>query len=212
MRRRATMSLRIRRARPSDFPAAMKVIEPDRALFPSTLWRALPALLVELLESDRVLLCVIEETEPPDVRFLGANTFLNPAMRDEILEHPTETVAAATLMLQRERGTALLNRRDVAAANRRGDLCLLNLFGTIEHLTAGGASVNDAVAKATTAWTFFHSGFRFREILVETSDARQVEIFKQLAARFLRERRGASGRPTWLFRRRTSLNPRIYIR
>ncbi len=193
------MSLRIRRARPADFPAAMRVLEPDRPLLPDVLWKTLPKLLVDLLQSDLVTLCVIEETEPLEVRFLGASAFLNPAFLDRMTGHPTESVLSVALRLHIRHGTAFLNRRQVADANPRGDLILLNFFGTITGLLQGGASLHEAALKSTTTWTLFHSGYGFREIFAESSEPLQAELLGKASMRCVRHRPGENAQPTWLF-------------
>lgn len=194
------MSLRIRRARPADFPAVMRLLESDRSLLPDVLWQTLPKLLIQLMQSDLVMLCVIEETEPLEVRFLGATAFLNPALRDCITGHPTESALSMALRLQIRHGSAFLNRRQVADANRRGELILLNFFGTIGGLLESGVALHEAALKSTTAWTFFHSGYGFAEVLAESSDPLQAELLATARMRIVRRRPGHDGRPTWLFR------------
>jgi hypothetical protein len=191
---REAMSLRIRRAKPSDFPGAMRLIEPDRALFPEVEWRRLPALLSDLLDRDRLIACVVEETDGRDLRFLAASGFLNPQVREAVLANSSASATARLFVHQRRFGNALLNRRQVAEANRRGGLSLVNMFGTVRHLVAGGASLPDAAGRAMTAWTFFHWGFDLREIILETADELQASFFSELGARSLRASAGR-GRP-----------------
>jgi hypothetical protein len=194
------MSLRIRRARRSDFPDALRLIEPDRALFTSTQWRALQPLLVGLIEDDRGLLCVVEETDPPGLRFLGGSAFLSPASYDELFAHSSDSILAGALMRQRDKANAFLNRRQIAEHNGRCELILLTFFGAIDPFVGIGASVHEAVSKATTAWTFFHSGYCLREIVLETASETQTRLFEQLSAQLVRCRPTVSGKPTWVYR------------
>jgi hypothetical protein len=194
------MSVRIRRARPTDLPKARSLLEAERPLIPDDLWRCLPRLLVDFLVTERLRLFVIEETDPPALRFLGGSAFLNPLLYERIVRHPTESVVATSLCLQYHGGQALLNRREVAEANRRGDLILLNFFGTLGGLINGSATLHDAALRSTTAWTFFHAGFNYREILTESADAVQARLYAQAPMPLARHRLSLSGQPTWLFR------------
>jgi hypothetical protein len=193
------MGLRIRRARLADLRSVAPLVTADRPLFSSALWQRLPSVLGELLEADRILLCVVEETEPPALRFVGGSAFLNPDLRDQFVKHPTESIVEAALAAQVSRGNGFLNRRQVAEANARRDLVLLNFFGTIDYMVAQGYSAHEAGSKATTSWTFFHQGFGFREILLETANPAQAALFQQLYARCLREHRSPSGHPIWQY-------------
>ena len=193
------MSLRIRRARTADLRTVGPLIASDRPLFSSALWRRLPSVLGELLEADRILLCVVEETQPPALRFVGGSAFLNPALRDGFVKHPTKSIVEAALAAQASHGNGFLNRRQVAEANALRDLVLLNFFGTIDYMVAQGYSAHEAGSKATTSWTFFHQGFGFREILLETASPVQAALFQQLSARRLREHRSPSGHPIWQY-------------
>jgi hypothetical protein len=193
------MSLRIRRARPTDVLRAGPLIEPDRPLFSAAMWRRLPSLLVELLETGRILLCVVEETDPQDLRFIGGSVFLNPALRDRFVDDPIDCTLEAALHYHAAGGTSCLNRRQIAEENSCRNLILLNFFGTIDYMVARGASAHEAGSKATSAWTFFHQGFGFREILLETATAAQAALFRHLSARCLREHLSPSGQPTWQF-------------
>ncbi len=193
------MSLRIRRARASDFPSAMRVLETDRPLIAPSLWQILPRLLVDLALDERISLCAVEETDPPTLRLLGVSAFLNPVSLDAIVGNPAESTVSIALRLQIQRGTAFLNRRQVAEANRRGELILLNFFGALTELLNAGFALHQAAMHASTTWTFFHSGFAFREIYTETADRNVANLLDGTGMRKLRERSASTGEPTWLY-------------
>jgi len=193
------MSFRIRRARRSDLAAVSQLTDADRPLLSAAEWKRLPSFLVDGLESGRIQLCVVEDFRSGKVRFLGGSAFLQDGVRDDILAQPTRSALSLVLERQQTRGTALLNRRQIAESNRRGALTLLNFFGTTHGLVADGASLNAGASIATETWTFFHAGFSFREILIETADRTQAEILRSIPAQVLRHRADPSGRPAWLF-------------
>jgi hypothetical protein len=193
------MSLRIRRARASDFPGVLNLVESERPLFGDALWKDLSPLLADLLRRERVMLCVVEDADRGEVRFLGGSGFLAADVRAEVVEHPQQPALSRAFGLQRTRGDTFLNRRQIAEANRRGDLTLLNFFGTTHGLVRAGESLHGAASMATLAWTFFHAGFSFREIFVETADATQADVVRSIPARLVRHRPAPSGQATWLF-------------
>src|SRR5215216_6542801 len=98
------MSLRIRRARTTDFPHALTLADPDRPLFSESLWRRLPWLLIDLIQRDRILLCVVEETHPPEIRFLGASAFLNPEVREQVVHCYDKSALSVAFTRPRDRG------------------------------------------------------------------------------------------------------------
>jgi hypothetical protein len=156
--------------------------------------------LCDLARDERIALCAIEDTARSSLRLLGASAFINPAVLPTILEHPTESAVATALRLQVRDGNAFLNRRQVAESNRRCDLVLLNFFGALHELEDAGLELHQAAMQASTTWTFFHSGFGFREIYTESADPRVARLLMGTGMRNLRQRPAQTGEPTWLFR------------
>ena len=192
-------TFRMRRARASDFPAVLRLIESDRALFPADLWPVLPSLFVDLLERERVMFCAVEETTSSGVCFLRGSAFLHPSVRDHLLSHPTASAVSEALRLELDCGGAFLNRRQVAASNRQADLVLLNFLGESRQLANAGNSPRAATSMATSTWNFFHAGFSLREILTETADPVEAGLLSSVPLRLVRQRPSCSGQLTWLF-------------
>ena len=131
------MPVRYRRAKPEEIPHALRLLEPDRPLFSSSTWTALPQLLKDLLERERILLCVIEEPDSHNLRFVGGSGFLTSTFLRAALDHPTENILELAFAAECAQQPVFLNVKQVAAANRSGDLRLLIFFGTTGSLDPG---------------------------------------------------------------------------
>jgi hypothetical protein len=194
------MSFRLRPARPSDFRDAFSLLEPDRPLFSAALWRALPSILADLLAAERIRVCAFENMVTGAVAFLGGSAFLNPRVRDAALHQQASSLMAVLFRVHGEGGYPFLNRRQVAEGNRRGDLCLLNMFGSPHGLVDAGGTMQEAATKATAAWRFFHDGFDLGTILLETANATQAAFFRNMPAELVWQRTSVTGQRMWLFR------------
>lgn len=187
------MPLRYRRATPAEAREAMFLLAPDRRLFSDDTWRALPELLADLVTRERILLCVLEDSETGQLRFMGGSAFLT----EQVLEaaaRSRESVLELALATERQYGRSFLNTRQIALANRRVDLRLLNFFGVPFKLDP-----HLEVGKATEAWNFFHKGFQFRDIWVESADPVQARMMTQIGMRTHRQQTARDGEPFWLF-------------
>jgi hypothetical protein len=172
----------------------MPLLGPDRPLLSPAVWAALPELLEDLLRRERILLCVLEDSDTGCLRFLGGSGFLDRQFLEAALGDPRESVLNRALAAERKSGLAFLNVRQVGDANRRTDLRLLNFFGVPFKLDP-----NLEIGIATEAWNFFHKGFQFAEIWAETADPVQAGLLKQIGMRLHREHTSRTGDPVSLF-------------
>jgi len=172
----------------------MPLLGPDRPLLSPAVWAALPELLEDLLRRERILLCVLEDSDTGCLRFLGGSGFLDRQFLEAALGDPRESVLNRALAAERKSGLAFLNVRQVGDANRRTDLRLLNFFGAPFKLDP-----NLEIGIATEAWNFFHKGFQFAEIWAETADPVQAGLLKQIGMRLHREHTSRTGDPVSLF-------------
>jgi hypothetical protein len=160
------MQLRHRRAKPQDIARAARVLEPERRLFSSRTWQLLPALLEDLLNRGRILLCPLDDVETGEMVGIGGSGFLHPAfLRTALASSGGFTDFVFTS--ETEGRPAFLNRKQVAEANRAGDLRLMNFFGTPQGINVSDPSTLEHLSAFTEAWNFYHRGFALREIWLE---------------------------------------------
>src|SRR5258708_6901138 len=148
------MPLRYRRAKPSEVRGAMPLVEPDRPLLSPAIWGALPELLEDLSRRERILLCVLEDSDTGLLRFLGGSGFLDRQFLERALGDPRQSILDGALATEGKAGRAFLNVGRVGEANRRSDLRLLTFFGVPFKLDS-----NLEIGMVTEAWNFFHKGF-----------------------------------------------------
>ena len=199
LRFKTKMPVRYRRAKPEEIPHVLRLLEPDRPLFSSSTWTALPQLLKDLLERERILLCVIEGQDSHNLRFAGGSGFLTSTFLRAALDHSTENILELAFAAERAQQPAFLNVKQVAAANRSGDLRPLMFFGTTGSLDPGDPKASIEMSLVLEAWNFFHRGFQFREVWAVTASAVQAEILNGTSLRLFRRGTTRSGASTWLF-------------
>jgi hypothetical protein len=192
------MQIRLRRAKPEDISRARKLLEPDRPLFPPDTWASLPNLLEDLLDRERILLCLLEDMDAGRIVFIGGSGFVTPDFLNRAIENAAGLVAPAFNAELRGR-TTFLNHKHVAEANRRGDLCLLNFFGVPPRPDLEDHSALETLGNMTDAWNFFHKGFSLREIWYEALPVMR-EFMLRIGMRPCQERPVADGQIGTLFR------------
>lgn len=178
-----------------------KLLEPDRSLYSPQVWERLPELLEDLRSRDRILLCSCEDSDSDKTVYVGASGFLRPDFLEAAMDRGQGLLDAALLRELAGR-PAFLNHKEVAEANRREDLRLLNFLGvpTWVDLIHPGASailenlVGDPILTGVIeAWTFFHKGFRIREIWLDSAVPLMIQAYLNLGCEVPQERRLADG-------------------
>lgn len=193
------MPLRYRRAKPEDIPRALSLLKPERPLFSDSTWAALPHLIADLLERERIGLWVIEESKSHELRYVGGSGFLNPVFLQTALDRPEETILEQAFAAELEHRPAFLNVKQVAEANRKADLRLLIFYGALGELVPSDPKASVEQGLLLEGWYFFHEGFQLREIWVSTADAVHAELLSGMSFRLVRQRATQAGVPTWLF-------------
>jgi hypothetical protein len=89
------MQIRLRRAKPEDISRARKLLEPDRPLFQPDTWASLPKLLEDLLDRERILLCLLEDMDAGRIVFIGGSGFVTPDFLNQAIENGVGLVAPA---------------------------------------------------------------------------------------------------------------------
>ena len=171
----------------------MPLLEPDRPLFSRETWRVLPELLEDLVARQRILLCVIEDSDAGRLRLVGGSAFLDERFLRDALGRTGESVLERALVSEGRHRAAFLDVRQIASANRRADLSLAPFFGVPFELRP------DELGIATEAFTFFHKGYQLRAIWSESADRGQAELYGQIGLRLHREHTSDDGKPVWLF-------------
>jgi hypothetical protein len=191
------MVIRYRRAGTADIPPILKLIEPDRPLLSVATRAALPCILKKLLEYQRILLCLIEDAPTRRPRFVGGSGFLPTVFIQQALRESGRSWLEAALSSELNHNPVFLNSRQIAGANRRGDLRLLNFFGSTRKLGTDDPRAPFELGAVAEAWSFFHKGFQFEEVWIETADPIQAGLLSGMGIRIVAEevlRNGANSR------------------
>lgn len=192
------MQIRHRRATPADLALCSAAIERDRPLFSARTWNKLPALLEDLLLRERILLCPLLDVESGRMVGMGGSGFLDPEFLQEALATARGFVDFV-LGAELDGVAAFLNRQQVAAANRAGDLRLLNFFGAPEIIDYKDPAGLEILGHFTDTWNFYHKGFALREIYYECTLPLMIETGVRIGMRVHQERTLASGARSKLF-------------
>lgn len=192
------MQIRYRRGKSRDVSRAARLLEPDRPLFCPRAWELLAGVLEDLLRRERILLCLLEDADTGEVVFAGASGFLHPHFLGHTLERGGGILEPA-IIAEFEGQAAFMHWKDVAEANRRDDLRLLNFFGVPEQTDPSDTQSLAQFFNMTDAWNFFHQGFNMREIWYETAHPRMAELMLRLNLRVQQQRTLAGGEIARLF-------------
>jgi hypothetical protein len=195
------MQIRYRRGTPTDIIRNPQLLESERALFPPSVWRILPDLLADLLNRERILLCVLDDIDSGRAVLMGASAFLLPEFLDQALARGEGLLGAA--FLEESRGcAAFLNPKQVRDANRREDLRLLIFFGVPQHGLRPDATLGNMMGdpgslmvldSVMEAWSFFHKGFQFRELWSDRATPLLFHLYLQLGFNIHQERKLGDG-------------------
>jgi hypothetical protein len=189
------MPIRYRRARPEDVSLAWHLVQPDKPLFTSKTWSQLPALWAELVERERILLCAFEDPDSQQIVSIGGFGFVNPGFLQIALAHPAKTVLEQVFAAELEGRPALLNQREVARANRRAELEILN-FSAIPNFDNPNCVLE--ISMVVDAFQFFVRGFQLRGIWQENAVPQAAEALVTMGYQRFREVRTESGRTATL--------------
>lgn len=176
------MQIRYRRGTPRDIYSAVDVLDRDRSLFSRRVWNLLPGALADLIKRDRILICLCEEVDSGHIVFVGGSGFLQECFLKSALEGEGALLEPA-IAAELEGRPAFQNYKQVAEANRRDDLRLLNFFGSPPPVDFGDSNTFANLGQITEAWNFFHKGFSIHEIWCETSNQLLSGLYLRLGLR-----------------------------
>ena len=180
------MPVRYRRATPDDIPCVAPLLSPDRVVFSEQTWAALPGVLAELIRYERMLLCVVENTDTGKLMFAGGSGFVDPGFLREAAGADTPVLEQA--MSAEARSCAVFfDCHRLADANRRSDVHTLSFFGVPPQFGWSADQLAIGLSTFTAAWHFFHYGFRMREIFCECSHQGQAQIIMNAGVSMYRE-------------------------
>jgi hypothetical protein len=192
------VQIRHRRALPQDIGRGPDILEPERILFSPRTWEGLPGLLEDLLARERILLCILDDVDSGQMMAMGASGFLHPDFLEAALPGPGGLIDAA-FTAESEGRPAFLNRKQVAEANRAGELRLLNFFGTPRHAVVNDPSALETLVSLAEAWNFYHRGFALREVWTERATPFMIEAMSRIGLHVYGERTLPNGAPSKLF-------------
>jgi hypothetical protein len=202
------MHIRYRRSKPREILSAGKHLEPDRPLYSPQVWNQLPELLEDLRSRERILICMAEDVDCGEVVFVGASGFLEPQFLQSALDAGNGILDAA-LAGELAGRPAFLNHKQVAEANRREDLRLLNFIGVptwVNFNSMDAPAILESLAGdpvltgVVDAWLFFHKGFRMREIWLDSAVPLMIQVYLRFGYQVRGERQLAVGRSAKLLR------------
>jgi hypothetical protein len=166
------MPIRYRRARPSDVQRAWSVVQSEKGLFSAGIWSQIPALLEDLVQREKITLCVFEDLDQEQVFSMGGFGFLRPEVLRAALRDSTRSVLERAFAAELDLRPAWLNQREIAGANRLGTLEALTFFATPNFDDPNCAL---EIGMIFDAFAFFVKGFHFRAIWQENSTPRATE-------------------------------------
>lgn len=162
------MPFRCRFARNSDFPAVLKLLAQDRALFNAEVWGALPDLLPDLLERQRLNSCVIDDLDSGKPAFFGMTAWTSPAAISTLLERETGGFRNALLRTEMPGPRSLLlSRKQLAAANGSDDLALVHLCGCPDEMDFTAPRGFEVHRLAFSFFMTVHGGYQISEFWQE---------------------------------------------
>src|SRR4051812_28866636 len=129
-----------RRARRADILRSMPLWAQDRVLYEPDVWAALPALLEDLMASNRVSFALMESLPGSTPRLLGGIAFIRP---DYIESNRIglSTLPNAMFRAALRNHNPFLSPKEVAEQNARGELHLLNFFGNMDVIDLSNADL-----------------------------------------------------------------------
>jgi hypothetical protein len=191
------MPIRYRRARPPDVQRAWNLVQSDKGLFSAQTWSRLPKLLADLVEREKITLCVFEDLDAKQFVCMGGYGFIHPAFLVEALRNPTQGVLEQAFAAELELRPAWLNQREVAQANRLGTLEAVSFFATPDF---DDPNCSVLIGMIFDAFPFFLKGFQFRAIWQENVSSRAAEALVHAGYTRYRQVEKKSGDPITLLR------------
>ena len=153
-----------RRAVPSDIARWWPTVRSEWGLFSAPLLRRVPSLIAELVASDRLTMCVFEESETKTPMTIGGFGFLARTFIDQALSVEGKSLLEQAFDAEARSTPAFLGRRQIVVGNRRRDLEMVNFMAAPPK---DGADRVLWVSAVYDAWQFFVKGFQLNGVWQE---------------------------------------------
>jgi hypothetical protein len=182
------MSILYRRALPQDIPTAWPTVRSDWGLFSRALLPYVPAIIADLVVSERLTMCLFEDSRSRTPVLMGGFGFLCR----EFVEH-ARTVEGRSVLEQafdaESQSTAtFLGRRQIAQGNRARDLEMINFMASPPD---DGSDLHHLTSAVYDGWQFFVKGFELNGIWQENASPRHdgtlLSAGYKLARKFVRD-------------------------
>src|SRR5262249_17920475 len=108
------MPIRYRRARPADVRSAWSTVQSEKGLFSPRMWSRLPALLEDLIEREKLTICIFEDLDKKQFFSMGAIGFLHSSFLQTALRDNTHGVLEQAFASELSLRSAFLNSREIA--------------------------------------------------------------------------------------------------
>jgi DNA-binding CsgD family transcriptional regulator len=178
------MSVSYRRALPRDIAPAWPTVRSDWGLFLPALRPHIPAIIADLVSSDRLTICVLEDFRSKTPVLMGGFGFLPRPFIEHAQRVECRSVLEQAFEAEWRSVPTFLGRRHVAQGNRGRDLEMVNFFATPPD---DGAAVSHVVSVVYDAWQFFVKGFELNGIWQENASPRHDATLSSAGYRVARK-------------------------
>jgi hypothetical protein len=160
------MSILYRRALPRDIAPAWRTVRSDWGLFSKTLLPRVPTIIADLVASERLTMCVFEDSRTRIPALMGGFGFL----RREFIEHAKKAEGRSVLEqafhAEAQSTPTFLGRRQIVQGNRARDLEMVNFMASPPD---DGSDLQHLVSAVYDAWQFFVKGFELNGVWQENA-------------------------------------------
>lgn len=182
------MSVLYRRALPKDIARAWPTVRSDWGLFSRALLPRVPAIIADLVASERLTMCVFEDSRSRSPVLLGGFGFLRRDFIDRAQRVEGRSVLEQAFDVESRLTPTFLGRRQTVHGNHARDLEMVNFLSSPPD---EGADLPHLLSAIYDAWQFFVKGFELNGIWQENAspqhEARLVSAGYRLARQFTRD-------------------------
>jgi hypothetical protein len=178
------MSVSYRRALPRDIAPAWPTVRSDWGLFLPALLPRVPMIIADLVTSDRLTMCVIEDVRSKTPVLMGGFGFLPRGFIERAQRVECRSVLEQAFEAEWRSTPTFLGRRQVVQGNRGRDLEMINFFATPPD---DGPALSHLVSVVYDAWQFFVKGFELNGIWQENASPRHDATLSAAGYRLARK-------------------------
>jgi hypothetical protein len=182
------MSILYRRALPRDIAAAWPTVRSDWGLFSRVLLPRVPAIIADLVSSERLTMCLFEDSGSRTPVTMGGFGFLRREFIEQAKQTDGRSVLEQAFDAESRAAPTFLGRRQIVQGNRARDLEMINFMASPPD---NSAEAPHHVSAVYDAWQFFVKGFELNGIWQENAsprlDATLLAAGYEIARRFERD-------------------------